>query len=145
MTFHFLTEKYAVSPQITPDDVSKIKEAGFTTIICNRPDSEVPEVNQASQIRTWTESIGLKFEELPITHQTMTPDVVEQQREIVGASQGPVLAYCASGTRCSIIWALGAALHQMPIDDILAITRNAGYSLDNLRPTFEAASKVTRK
>ena len=145
MTFRFLTEKYAVSPQITPDDVSGIKEAGFVTIICNRPDSEVSDVNHAMQIRTSAEAIGLNFEELPITHQTMTPDAVQQQLAIIDAANGPVLAYCASGTRCSIMWALGAASNQMPIDEILSITQKAGYSLDNLRPTFEAAAKLTER
>ena len=37
-----LTPRYTVSPQITPEDIPAIKEAGFTTVICNRPDQEIP-------------------------------------------------------------------------------------------------------
>lgn len=37
-----LSTNYAVSPQIDAADVVAIARAGFKTIICNRPDMEVP-------------------------------------------------------------------------------------------------------
>ncbi|MEK0163242.1 TIGR01244 family sulfur transferase [Phaeobacter sp. A36a-5a] len=134
-----LTPRYSVSPQIAVEDLPQLAEAGFTTVICNRPDAEVPPSHQAEAIRAAAEAQGLRFEVLPLTHQTMTPENVAQQQAFIEASEGPVLAYCASGTRCSVIWALGQA-PVMPVDEILAATAQAGYQLDELRPTLIAVA-----
>ena len=134
-----ITDQYHVSPQIAPEDVPELKAAGITTVICNRPDMENPVELQAAALRAAVEAAGLRFEELPLTHQTMTPDNVARQAGIVAASEGPVLAYCASGTRCSVVWALGQAqTGALPTDEILAATARAGYDLAGLRPTLDA-------
>lgn len=139
MDIRQITDRYNVSPQIDPEDAAAIKAAGITTVICNRPDAEVPPLHQADALRAAIEAEGLRFEVLPITHQTMTPDRVAQQAAIVDASDGPVLAYCASGTRCSIIWALSQA-GQQPSEAILGAVARAGYDLSALRPTLDAAA-----
>ncbi|WP_109464012.1 TIGR01244 family sulfur transferase [Albibacillus kandeliae] len=136
MNAHQLTPRYFVSPQLAPDDFREAAEAGFTTVICNRPDAEVPSSLQAAAMREAAEAQGLRFEVLELTHQTMTPENVARQREMIEGSEGPVLAYCASGTRCSVVWALGQA-PSMSADDILETTANAGYQLDHLRPLIQ--------
>lgn len=138
-----ITDRYSVSPQIDPEDAAAIKAAGITTVICNRPDAEVPPSHQADTMRAAIEAEGLRFEVLPITHQTLTPDRIAQQAALVDASDGPVLAYCASGTRCSILWALSQA-GQQSADDILGAVERAGYDLSGLRPTLEAAAEAQR-
>jgi len=131
-----ITPRYFVSPQISAEDLQSLAEAGFKAVICNRPDAEVPPSHQANAIRIAAESAGLRFEELPLTHQTMTAENVARQRELAEICDGPVLAYCASGTRCSVVWALGHAGDMTP-DSILSKTAAAGYQLDNLRPALE--------
>lgn len=131
-----ITPRYFVSPQIAAEDLQTLAEAGFKAVICNRPDAEVPPSHQAEAIRVAAEAAGLRFEELPLTHQTMTTENIAKQRELAEICDGPVLAYCASGTRCSIVWALGHAGDMTP-DTILSKTAAAGYQLDNLRPTLE--------
>ncbi|MFW8593329.1 TIGR01244 family sulfur transferase [Cribrihabitans neustonicus] len=139
MDARVLTPRYSVSPQISAEDLPAIAAAGYTTVICNRPDEEVPPSHQAGAIRAAAEAAGLRFEILPLTHQTMTPDNIARQRALYEASDGPVLAYCASGTRCSVAWALGQA-RDMTADEILAKTSAAGYQLDGLRPALENLS-----
>jgi uncharacterized protein (TIGR01244 family) len=139
MDIRELTPRYFVSPQIAAEDMPALAEAGITTVICNRPDEEVPPSHQAATIARAAEAAGLRFEVLPLTHQTMTPDNVARQRAIIAGAEGPVLAYCASGTRSSVIWALGEAGHR-PVDEILSAARDAGYQLDGLRPTLEQAA-----
>lgn len=139
MTPRQITPRYSVSPQIEPTDLPAIAAAGFTKVICNRPDSEVPAELQSEAIRIAAEAAGLSFEKLELTHQTMTPENVARQAEMIEHSDGPVFAYCASGTRCSVVWALGQA-GQVPVDQILAATAQAGYNLENLRPALEQAA-----
>lgn len=119
------------------EDVPAIVDAGFTTVICNRPDAEVPPSHQAASIRAAVEGAGLTFLELPLTHQTMTPENVAQQRAWIDGAEGPILAYCASGTRCSVVWSLGQ-VGDLSVDEIMQTTQNAGYDLSGLRPTLDA-------
>ncbi|SHH87191.1 TIGR01244 family sulfur transferase [Marivita hallyeonensis] len=144
MDIRQISERYSVSPQIDPEDAAAIKAAGITTVICNRPDAEVPPSHQTDAIRAALEAEGLRFEVLPITHQTMTPDRVAAQADIVASSDGPVLAYCASGTRSSILWALSQA-GQQSADQILNAVSRAGYDLAALRPTLDAAASAQKQ
>jgi uncharacterized protein (TIGR01244 family) len=141
MDARVITPRYAVSPQISVEDMPAIVADGYKTVICNRPDSEVPPSHQAAAIRAAAEAAGLEFRELPLTHQTMTPENVAQQRAFYEECPGPVLAYCASGTRCSVVWSLGVA-GEMSSDEILSKTSAAGYQLDGLRPTLEAIASA---
>ena len=67
----------------------------------------------------------------------MTPENIQRQNDVVNASVGPVLAYCASGTRCTVIWSLARAAEGVPADDILQTAAEAGYDLSGLRPRLE--------
>ncbi|MBI6628635.1 TIGR01244 family sulfur transferase [Pontibaca salina] len=142
MDIRRITSRYHVAPQLVPENLAAIADAGFKTVICNRPDAEVPQDQQAAAIRAAAQDAGLGFETLELTHQTMTPENVARQRELIDGSDGPVLAYCATGTRCSVVWALGQA-ETMPVDEILATTARAGYDLEGLRPTLEQLSRVS--
>lgn len=132
MDIRQLTPRYFVSPQIDPTDMPALKEAGITRILCNRPDDEVPPSHAAASIRAAAEAAGLQFEEVPLTHQTMVPQVIAANRKLGAETGDMVLAYCASGTRSTIAWALGQAGH-MPVDDIVEAARAGGYDLDNIR------------
>lgn len=137
MDIRQITPSYAVSPQIDPEDVAAIAAAGFKTIICNRPDAEVPPSHAASVIEAAAKDAGLRFVSIPVTHQGLNRDMIENQKTALDASEGPTLAYCASGTRSSIVWSLGQAGH-MPTDEIIAATAAAGYDLGGMRAQINA-------
>ena len=132
MTPRRIDDKYFVSPQIDVTDMSDIAKAGFKLVICNRPNEEVPTELHADVMKIAAEAAGLDFEVLPLTHQTMTPNNIRRQADLVAQSDGPVLAYCASGTRSTIAWALGQA-GQSSADDIIAAALKAGYNIEGLR------------
>lgn len=141
MDIRQIDETYHVSPQIAPEDVAAIAAAGFTTIICNRPDAEVPPALHAAEVGAVAAKAGLAFHVLPLTHQTMTPDNIGAQADLVAGSDGKVLAYCASGTRCSVVWSLGQAMTgARTSEDILSAVHAAGYDLSPLRPQLDALS-----
>ncbi|MBM1219528.1 TIGR01244 family phosphatase [Ponticoccus sp. SC2-23] len=140
MDIRKITDSYAVSPQIAPEDLPDIVAAGFRTVICNRPDDEVPMELQAETLRIATEAAGLTFIDNPVTHAGLNPAMVELQKQALDDSDGPVLAYCASGNRSSIVWSLGQA-GTLPVDEIIEATSRAGYDLSRLRPMLEAADR----
>ncbi|WP_375691011.1 TIGR01244 family sulfur transferase [Pseudooceanicola sp. LIPI14-2-Ac024] len=133
-----VTPRYAVSPQIAPEDIAAIKEAGFTRIICNRPDAENPPEFQAEAMEAAVTAAGLEFVNIPLTYPTMTPERIAEQMEAIEGGAGPVFAYCASGTRSTTIWALGRATAGDAADDLIEAAAKAGYDLNQLRPRLEA-------
>ena len=139
MDIRQITPQFFAAPQISVEDLPEIAAAGITRILCNRPDSEVPPSHQSEAIGTAARAAGLEFHVQPLTHQTMTSDVIARNRALATGSAGPVLAYCASGTRSTIAWALGEAGHR-PTDEIIAAARAGGYDLANLRPALEDAA-----
>ena len=132
MDIRQITPAFAVSPQIDPADLTQIVAAGFTCIICNRPDDEVPISHQAYAIQIAPEAAGLQFVCIPVTHQGLTRDLIAQQKTAIVNADGPVLAYCASGTRSSIVWSL-TQVGDMDTDDIINATNSAGYELGGMR------------
>lgn len=132
MDIRKIASNYSVSPQILPTDVAAIKAAGFTTVLCNRPDEEVPSDIGSDAMRTAVEAAGLRFVFNPVTHQSLNAEMVKVQMSTIEQSSGPVLAYCASGTRSSIVWSLGSA-KSMPVDAIIEAAARAGYDLEGLR------------
>jgi len=141
MDIRTLSPAYAVSPQIGVEHIPAIVAAGYRTILCNRPDAEVPPNLQAAAIRAATEAAGLHFVLNPVTHQTLNMDMVAAQNAAMAASDGPVLAYCASGTRSSIVWSLGQA-GKMATDDIIAATTRAGYDLQGMRGQLDSLAQA---
>ncbi len=137
MDIRALTESYAVSPQITPADLPAIKAAGYTTVIDNRPDGEIPGELHTAHMKAQAEALGLTFVANPIIGGAMTMANVEAQRAAIEASAGPVFAYCASGNRSSVVWALAQA-GTRPTDELIAIPARFGYQLEGVRHQIDA-------
>jgi uncharacterized protein (TIGR01244 family) len=144
MDIRALTPDYAVSPQITPEDLPLIKAAGYATVINNRPDGEIPAELHARAMRPAAEALGLTYVDNPVISGGLTLENVAAQGAAIAASPGPVLAYCASGNRSSVVWALCQA-GTRPVDDLIGLPARFGYQLDHLRPQIEAlAARGTR-
>lgn len=132
-----LTPAYAVSPQIDPADMAAIKAAGYVMVIDNRPDGEIPPSHHASVMERAAAEVGLAFVVNPVIGGMLTMDNVTAQAEALSKATGPVLAYCASGNRSSIVWALAHA-GKMPVDDLVGIPARFGYNLEGLRGQLAA-------
>ena len=137
MEIRALTPSYAVSPQIALSDMAAIKAAGFTTLIDNRPDGEIPGSLQTEAMRTAAEAAGLTFVAIPLMPGNITDANIKAQAAAAAASKGPVFAYCASGNRCSQVWAMMNAGAQ-PTDALIGIPARFGYQLEPLRARIDA-------
>ncbi len=140
MDIRALTPAYAVSPQIAIADLAQIKAAGYTTVIDNRPDAEIPTELHSHRMRAEAEALGLVFHVNPVIGGALTPENVALQAQIMATSDGPIFAYCASGNRCSIVWALTEAGKQSA-NELISLPAKFGYNLEHLRPILEAAER----
>lgn len=104
MRLYKLTESCSVAGQIQPADVAALKQDGFVTIVCNRPDNEDLAQPSAIEIGNACADHGVAFHHLPISTAGISADMVKEFQKIVTESSGPVLAYCRSGQRSSVLW-----------------------------------------
>ena len=133
---NWLTEDFGAAPQLMPDDIPPLVAEGVTTVICNRPDAEVPPDVSSEAMRAAVEAAGLTFVDNPYT--AGMPSL--EQIELQGSSTGKTVAYCASGTRSTILWMLSEA-KERPVDEILDRAASAGYQLGGLRGAIESMSE----
>ena len=140
MDIRAITPIYAVSPQIALEDLPAIKAAGYTTLINNRPDGEIPPHLHHAQMEAAAQALGLVYVQNPVIGGAMTEANVAAQGAAIAASTGPVFAYCASGNRSSVVWALSNA-GKMPTDDLIGLPARFGYQLEGLRGQIDALAK----
>ncbi len=122
-----------VAPQIALEDVPALKAAGYATLISNRPDGEEPGQPDAAAVRAAAEAAGLTFVHIPVSMPALGPGEVEALRHALDTLPGPALAFCRSGTRSTVLWALSQA-GDRPADDLIAAAAAAGYDISGLRP-----------
>ena len=104
-----VTQNVSVAPQIAPEDVAAIKAAGFAAIVNNRPDGEEPGQPAGDAIRAAAEDAELAYTAIPVTHAGFSHPQLDAMAAALAAADGPVLAFCRSGTRSCNLWALAEA------------------------------------
>jgi sulfide:quinone oxidoreductase len=122
-----------VAGQISVADISAIAASGIQTIICNRPDNEVAGQPAVSDIASAAEAQGMTFLNVPVSSKIITDADVEDFERACNDAAGPILAYCRTGMRSTILWALSQTKCKN-IDEILSATAGAGYDLSRLQP-----------
>ena len=130
-------DSISVAPQISVEDVAEIKAAGFTAIVNNRPDDEEAGQIPGDAIRAAAEAAGLRYTAIPITHAGFSYPQIAAMADVLADSEGPVLAFCRSGTRSCNLWALAQAKNGADADALIAKGAGAGYNLDGLRPLLD--------
>ncbi len=123
-----ITDMLSVSPQIAEADVAVLKERGFRALICNRPDGEEDGQPDFRVIADAARRLGMDVRHIPISGSPVAPQDVEAFRDAFGEMPKPILAYCRSGTRSALLWAL-AQTGNLSMHDILSLTSAAGYDL----------------
>ncbi|WP_333587228.1 TIGR01244 family sulfur transferase [Phenylobacterium sp.] len=130
--FRRVTDEFSVSPQITLEDVAAAADQGFVLIINNRPDGEDPAQASGAEIEAAARAHGLDYLAIPVRGGP-SPDQARAQVQAADAADGPVLAYCRSGTRSIVTWALGQAQGGgRDRAELVALGAAAGYDLDGV-------------
>ena len=101
-----LDDKTMISGQIAPGDVGELGRHGVTMVVNNRPDGEDPDQPLAADIERAAEEAGIAYRFVPIIRGIGPSDIECMQEAIDGAGDGKLLAFCRSGTRSALTWAL---------------------------------------
>lgn len=105
MDLEYVSDDYAVTGQITADDVAALKEKGFKAIFCHRPDHEGEDQPEFAEIAKAADALGMTAVYLPVpVPQGATGEDHAAYRAALAATNGPVLAYCKGGGRAKNMW-----------------------------------------
>ncbi|HWL58583.1 MAG TPA: TIGR01244 family sulfur transferase [Paracoccus sp. (in: a-proteobacteria)] len=130
-----LTPELSVSPQIHPEELAALAAEGFRVVINNRPDAEVGPDENSIAMKAAAEAAGMEYREIPFVPGQVTPDMVEAQAEAL-ALPGRKIAYCRSGNRSTVLWALSRAGEE-PTANLIEAAAQAGYDLSGVRPLID--------
>jgi len=104
-----LSPRLSVSPQIAAADVATLAAQGFKSIIVNRPDGEGADQPNFAEIKAAADTVGLATVYAPIASGIApSSDSVAAFARAMAELPGPVLAYCRSGARSTLLFKLAS-------------------------------------
>lgn len=139
-SFRQLTEDVLVSPQLALEDIPAAAALGVALIVNNRPDGEEPSAPQGDAIAAAAAAAGLNYVAIPIGHGGFSEPQVNAMIAALEQAEGPILAYCRSGTRSTLLWALAAAKQGEHPDAIARAAAQVGYDVSPIRPMIDMLS-----
>ena len=93
-----VTPEVAVSEQVNLDDVPAIAAAGYAVLMNNRPDGESPGQPTSAEFAAAAAQNGLQYVYYPINGMNFPGPNLSAVAAAFDNAQGPVLAFCRSGT-----------------------------------------------
>lgn len=135
--FRKITDSVFASPQITIEDVETARTMGIKAIINNRPEGESEDQVAGSDIESAAAAAGISYIAIPVTHAGFSQGQVDAMITALEGAPGPVLAYCRSGTRSTLLWALARAKAGDNPGVIAAQAEAAGYDVSPVRQIMD--------
>ena len=135
--FRKLTDSIYASPQISLEDVAEAAAMGVKLIINNRPEGESDDQVPGAEIEAAARTAGIDYVAIPVTHAGFSEPQVAAMAKALDGAAGPVLAYCRSGTRSTLLWALSEASQGGDPDALTNMAAKAGYDVIPVRPLMD--------
>lgn len=136
-----LADGFYVSRQLKPEDIAEAVDLGVALIINNRPDGEEPGQPAGAEIEAAARAAGLGYVQIPIRGMGVNDASLDAFDKAVADSAGPILAYCRSGTRSTMLRAFAKARAGVEVDDIIAEAAKAGYNIAGQRQALRSLAE----
>jgi uncharacterized protein (TIGR01244 family) len=121
------------SPQIDAADLAAAAAAGFALVINNRPEGESGDQTPGAEIESAARAAGMDYCAIPVSPGGFSREQVEAMAAALAGAHGPVLAYCRSGTRSTLLWSLARAAAGEEPEAIAEAAGRAGYDISPVR------------
>lgn len=135
--FKTLDPETLVSEQIAPAAVEDAKGLGVALIINNRPEGESEDQTPGEAIESAASAAGIAYVAIPVSHAGFSQSQVDAMIAALESAQGPVLAYCRSGTRSTLLWALARSRMGEDPGVLAAKAAAAGYDVSPVRQVMD--------
>jgi uncharacterized protein (TIGR01244 family) len=104
-----LSTDVSVAPQLDPAAMAWAAQAGFKSVINNRPDFEGgPDQPTSAAMAAAAATAGLRYEHLPVAPAVQTPEEVACLAALLAELPKPVLMFCRSGARSGKLYRAAA-------------------------------------
>ena len=101
-TLQQLAPDVCVTGQLEPAAMAWAAQAGFKSVVNNRPDFEGgPDQPTSAAIEAAARAAGLHYAHLPVAPAVQTPEQIAAFAELLAQLPRPLLAFCRSGARSS--------------------------------------------
>lgn len=135
--FKQLEDNFYVAGQVAKSDLERAKEIGIEVVINNRPDEEEAGQPETAEVAEWAKELGLTYHDVPVDKNTLTESAITDFSSVSGSDR-PTLAFCRTGTRSCILWALDRASRAtLEVDAIVSSAVDAGYDMVPMRPLLQ--------
>jgi uncharacterized protein (TIGR01244 family) len=127
--FRTLDDKTLVGGQVAPSDLAELQRQGVTMIVNNRPDGEDPGQPTSAELEEAAEAAGLDYRHIPISRGLGPAQIEEMVSAMSELGDGKMLAFCRSGMRSALAWAIASRQEGVPRDELEEKAARAGFSL----------------
>jgi len=135
--FRQITDTVFASAQIGTDAIAEAKALGIVRIVNNRPEGESEDQVPGEVIEAEARAAGIDYVAIPVGHGGFSQAQVTAMAEALDTAEGPVLAYCRSGTRSTLLWALARAKAGDNPSVIASKAAGAGYDVSPIRQLID--------
>lgn len=128
MQLRRLNADLAISPQISAADVETLAALGFRSIINNRPENEAPDQPLWAELRAAATANRMEAVHLPVVASQISDEEVAKFREALSWLPKPIAAFCRTGLRSVVLWAL-ANPSDLTVEERIDVAAAEGYDL----------------
>ena len=124
-----------VAGQLLPAQIQALAEQGVMTFINNRPDMEAPMQPSSQEFEKLAQDLGVDYHHIPMAG-GLTSGLIEASETAYANLPRPIVAFCASGTRSTALWAF-AHVKTLGVEAVMKAMSEAGYNLEQIRGALE--------
>jgi len=132
MKLAILTPNLTALPQPSIEEIGELAERGYRSIIGNRPDGETPDQPKWDDLKSAAVACGMDAVHIPVVASQIGEADVRAFRTALKSLRKPIAAFCRTGTRSTILWAL-ANDASLTVEERMKIAAKEGYDLEPFR------------
>ncbi|MEA1071804.1 TIGR01244 family sulfur transferase [Sphingomonas sp. LY160] len=139
MKIAILTPNVSVLPQPEVADIAELADRGYRSIISNRPEGETEGQPEWNAIKAAATARGMEAVHIPVVAGAITDADVTAFSKALDRLPWPIAAFCRTGTRSALLWAL-ANQASLTVDERIEIAAKEGYDLEPFRARLSLPS-----
>ncbi len=137
MNLQPLSPDFSVTPQIEIAEIADLAACGYKSIIGNRPEREAPDQPAWGSLVAEAGRHGMSARHIPVVAGQIGPKDVKCFADALHTLPTPIAAFCRTGTRSAMLWAL-ANPDELSVDERITTAAEHGHDIASLRDRMES-------
>lgn len=126
-----VNDQVTVGPQPSEENIQEISRQGFKSVVNFRTEGEDEQPLSPDAEGGRVRAAGMEYLHIPVSMESMRPQLVDQFREAYSNLPGPVFAHCKSGKRAGAMVMMHTAVEQgMTGEETLEKAEEMGFECE---------------